>query len=82
MATGATGAAELVKTAIDKLQIIDTTPFFEISPTGSYGSSYKTVYNHTSFKSKDPETKSTVRTSGILSNNGKVVYSPTGATGP
>lgn len=77
-----TGAAAFVKTAIDKLKITDTTPLFEISPTGSYGSSYKTVYNHTSFKSKDPETKNVVRTNGILSNNGKVIYSPTGATGP
>ena len=75
-------AALLIKTAIDKIKVVDTTPLFEVSPTGSYGStSFKTVYNHTSFKSKDPLTKSTIRTNGFLSTNMAAVYGPTGTTG-
>ena len=35
----------VVKTAIDKFNVSETSPFFEIAPTGSYGSaSFKSAY--------------------------------------
>ena len=57
-----------VKTDIFK--VYETAPFFPIgpmNPTGSYSSgSFKSEYV---LKFKDNETKSVIKTSGILSNN-------------
>jgi len=61
-----------MSTPIDKFKIIETAPFFEISPTGSYSSvnsGFKSAYV---LKFKDPNTKNVIRTSGIVGNNSKV----------
>ena len=56
--------------AIDKFKVDETAPFFPIGPmgpTGSYSSgSFKNKYV---LKFKDNETKSVIRTSGIISSN-------------
>ena len=51
----------------DKFKIIETAPTFAVASVGSYSSeSFKIVYN---LKFKDPVTRSTVITSGILGSN-------------
>ena len=73
--------SDSVKT--DKFKVEETAPFFPVGPmgpTGSYSSgSFKSNYV---LKFKDPETKSVIRTSGILSNNSNYIAGPTGSTGP
>jgi len=55
----------------DKFKVIETAPIFAYSPTGSYSStSFKSVYV---LKFKNPDTKSVIKTSGLLGcNNAKI----------
>ena len=73
-----------VQTANDKFKVDETAPFFPIGPMSPTGSSYSSssFTNKYVLKFKDNETKSVIRTSGILSNNDKIFVSPTGPTGP
>jgi len=74
--------SQSVETAIDKFKVDETSPFFPIGPmgpTGSYGSVESGLFkNEYVLKFKDNETKSVIRTSGIVSNNSKVSVGPTG----
>ena len=55
----------------DKFKIIENAPIFEIAPTGSYSAlSFKNAYV---LKFKDPDSGSTVITSGILGCNKNTV---------
>ena len=63
--------SQSVETAIDKFKVAETSPFFPIgpmSPTGSYGNFNSGLKNEYVLKFKDRETKSVIKTSGILSN--------------
>ena len=53
----------------DKFKVDETAPFFEISPTGSYGSFSSGLKNEYVLKFKDLETKNVIKKSGILSSN-------------
>ena len=55
----------------DKFKVIETAPIFAYSPTGSYSSaSFKSAYV---LKFKNPDTGSTVITSGIVGSNKNTV---------
>ena len=59
---------------IDKFKVDETAPFFPIgpmAPTGSYGNFSSGLKNEYVLKFKDNQTKSVIRTSGLLSNNAK-----------
>ena len=65
--------------AIDKFKVDETAPFFPIgpmAPTGSYGNFNSGLKNEYVLKFKDNETKSVIRTSGLLSNNAKFMIPP------
>ena len=66
----------LVKTAIDKFKVDEIAPFFEISPTGSYGSIDSGLKNQYLLKFKDLETKNVIKKSGILNSNDSKIPSP------
>jgi len=66
-----------VKSAKDKFKVDETAPFFEIGPTGSYGSIDSGLKNEYVLKFKDLETKNVIKKSGIISSNSKVTKSPT-----
>ena len=68
--------SQSVKTAIDKFKVDETSPFFPIgpmAPTGSYGNFNSGLRNQYILKFKDNETKSVIRTSGIVGSNLKTV---------
>lgn len=65
-------ASKAVKTAMDKFKVIETTPFSPtgpMGPTGSYGNFSFGLKSMNSFKTKDPLTKSVIKSSGILGNS-------------
>ena len=53
----------------DKFKVDETAPFFSIAPTGSYGGVNSGIKSSYRIKSKDPQTKSVVKSSGIINNN-------------
>ena len=55
--------------AIDKFKVDETAPFFEIGPTGSYGSIDSGLKNEYVLKFKDLETKTVIQKSGIIGSN-------------
>ena len=62
----------------DKFKVDETAPFFSIAPTGSYGGVNSGIKSSYGLKSKDPQTKSVIRSSGILSNDATYIAGPTG----
>ena len=61
-----------VEAAIDKFKVDETAPFFPIgpmAPTGSYGNFNSGLRNQYVLKFKNNETKSVIRTSGIVGSN-------------
>ena len=64
--------SQFVETAIDKFKVDETSPFFPIgsmAPTGSYGNFNSGLRNEYVLKFKNNETKSVIRTSGIVGSN-------------
>lgn len=61
--------SENVKEAINKFKVDDTTPLFAISPTGSYGDINAGLKSQYGLKFKDIETKSVIKTYGIVNSN-------------
>ena len=61
--------SSLIKEPLDKFKVDETAPFFEIGPTGSYGSIESGLKNEYVLKFKDNETKNVIKKSGIIGSN-------------
>ena len=71
--------SQYAETANDKFKVDETAPFFPIgpmAPTGSYGNFNSGLRNQYVLKFKDNETKSVIRTSGIVNSNLNTVPPP------